>query len=227
MYFLFLSLFAFYTLQLVHSFGTLQLLDRPNYKFCLSSSDTIVIRHIEQLNDCFSMSIDVHKHNNNLVVNFKNRKDVCNYLCIDKCGQVYHESVFYTEDCLLTTSALENIETLSVHRGNYSDFFAADEYYLIALSMQPGDSVERQHTFISLKYTHVTDMEICKLILEPSKSTRPCYTTNDRHDNNKYILRKHYRDYSFWGKLLIFLGITNYVVPTNATYLSYLEYNSQ
>jgi len=228
MYFLFiLFITVFYTPTMVYSYyGTLSPYNRPEYKFCLLSSNTIAVRHFND-DTCESIMFNVHKYNDNLVLNFKNRNYICNYLCIDKCGKVYHESVFYTEDCVLTTSALEHIETLSVHRGNYSDFFAANDYYLTALSMQPGDSVQRQHDLLALKFQYVDKLEMCPLMLEPAKTTHECYTPQTRDDHNKYINRRHYRDYSFWSKLLIFFGVTEYVVPTNATHLSYLEYNTE
>lgn len=225
MYFLFIVLLAVST---VHGYcGTLSPHNRPEHKFCLLSSNTIAVRHFDD-DTCTPIIFNVHKHNDNLVLNFKNRDYICNFLCIDKCGQVYHESVFYTEDCVLTTSALEHIETLSVHRGNYSDFFAANEYYLTALSMQPGDSVQRQHNLLALKFDYIQNTDIlCPLMLEPAKTTHKCYTEQTRDDHNKYINRRHYRDYSFWEKLLIFFGITKYVVPTNTTHmLSYLEYST-
>ncbi|UXX41870.1 fgf-1 [Psilogramma increta granulovirus] len=229
MYLLFVLFFtACSTPTLVYSlYGTLSPYNRPEHKFCLLNSNTIAVRHFNDDN-CEPIMFNVHKHNNNLVLNFKTRnKYLCNYLCINKCGEVYHESVFYTEDCLLTTSALEHIETLSVYRGNYSDFFAANEYYLTALSMQPGDSVQRQQNMLALKFQEIDKLELCPLMLEPSKLTRDCYTPETRDDHNKYINRKHYRDYSFWGKLLIFLGVTEYFVPTNETQLSYIEYNTK
>lgn len=225
MYFLFILFTVCYTPSLVYGYyGTLSPDNRLEYKFCLMATNTIAVRRFDDV-ECKPIMFNVHKHNDNLVLNFKNYNNICNYLCIDKCGQVYHESVFYKEDCLLTTSALEHIETLSVYRGNYSDFFAAHDYYLTALSMQPGDSVQRQHNMLALKFQYVDKRKACPLILEPTKTTHECSEYQTRDDHNKYINRRHYRDYSFWAKLLIFFGAIEYVVPTNSTLLSYMEYN--
>ncbi|ABC61191.1 FGF-1 [Choristoneura occidentalis granulovirus] len=223
MLFNFLSVFIFINYVTCH--GTLHPKIRPSFNFCLKKDDTIAVR-LNDSSDCKKLIIDVHKYNNNLVINFKNSKGICSFLCIDKCGNVYHDSVLYTEDCVLTTAAFENVDTLSVYRGNYSDFFAAQDYYVIPLSMKSGNSIERFYNYLALTFNEISKTKKCNLILTPLKSTKMCTTSYlKRYENMDYIDRKNYQDYSFWNKLLIVLGVKSYVIPKNDTILSYKEYN--
>ncbi|ACZ63548.1 FGF-1 [Pieris rapae granulovirus Wuhan] len=218
--------FCFLLIEIVYCVGTLHPLNRPLYNFCLLTDNNIQIRANDDVS-CKVIEFNIHKYDNNLILNFMNRNRICNYMCIDKCGNVYHDSVFYTEDCKFTTAAIENIETLSVYRGNYSDFFAADTYYTIPLSMKAGDSIERFYNYVALKYNVVNNQQTCKLLLTPSKTSRTCTTVFERRGDLEYIDRQHYRDYSFWNKILIMFGIKHYVVPNNTTLLSYTEYNDE
>ncbi|AAM70267.1 fibroblast growth factor 1 [Phthorimaea operculella granulovirus] len=173
-------------------------------------------------NRCAPIHFNLHKYNNNLVINFKS--GACKFLCIDRCGQLYHNSVFHTEDCLLTTAAFENVDTLSVNRKNYSDFIAADAY-MMPVSFSNGDHMQRMHKYLALEYKIINNNISCPLLLTPSKTTYDCVESSHRYDNIDYKERRHYRDYSWWRKLLIMIGYEAYTVPRNNT-LSFIEYKN-
>lgn len=214
----------YFSLTLVWSLGTLHPLDRPLHNFCLLDNE-IVVRDNNDVN-CRPIEFNVHKHDDNLVLNFKNAAGLCRFLCIDKCGNVYHDSVYHTEDCKMTTAAFDGVETLSVHRGNYSDFVATYMYYPMPLSMSDGDALERLHSNVALKFNQIKDKnDSCTLMLTPSKKTRSCSSTSRRLGDYKYNTRRHYRDYTFWGKLMILFGFTKYEIPSESTLLSRTEYN--
>ncbi|QOD40029.1 fgf-1 [Matsumuraeses phaseoli granulovirus] len=204
--------------------GTLHPANNMDHVFCIHGDNIMVRPKTETM--CSQIEFNVHKHENNLVLNFKTPSGVCKYMCIDKCGAVYYNSVYHTEDCKLTTSSFDTLDTLSVHRGNYSDFVAFNSY-MIPLSYKHGDSLERMYKFVSVKYNEINTKQTCQLMLTPSKTTQSCTETQERRGDLYYNYRKHYRDYSFWNKLLILVGYIHYVIPNNSTALSYIEYNNK
>lgn len=217
-------IFFVFTLAPVYSLGTLHPLNRQSHSFCLMNKGAIQIRRNEDT-VCTPLKVNIHKNDNNLIINFLNSNRVCHFICIDKCGNVYHDSVFHTMDCRLTTASFDNFDTLSVHRGNYSDYVAFTEYYLFPFSMSTGDKIERMYTNLALKYNDIIGQnETCPLMLSPSASTKSCADGVTRY-NYEYNPRKNYNDYSVWQQILILFKYINYVIPKNTTHMSFIEYS--
>nr|AIU36722.1 ORF76 FGF-1 [Cydia pomonella granulovirus]AIU36859.1 ORF76 FGF-1 [Cydia pomonella granulovirus]AIU37283.1 ORF76 FGF-1 [Cydia pomonella granulovirus]QDW81135.1 FGF-1 [Cydia pomonella granulovirus]QGY99466.1 FGF-1 [Cydia pomonella granulovirus] len=212
----------------VDAVGTLTLLDYPSRQICLHRPDNRLSINEISSNDCLRLEINVHHYEHNIVISFLNAKRVCSYMCINKCGEVYYDSVFHTQDCRLTTAAFDGIETLSVHRGNYSDFVATHDFYnFVPVSFKEGDTIERQHSGMVFKYTALSTQQTCALSLTPLMTTKKCTVSTHRYDT-EYKPRRHYKDYSLWRKLLILIGVVEYKVPDEKqTLLSYTEYTNE
>nr|AUF82016.1 fgf-1 [Cryptophlebia leucotreta granulovirus] len=223
---LFATLFTILFPIIIESVGFISLLKYPTRYLCIHRLDNKIYINDASSSDCIRLEINVHKFQNNIVINFLSNKRICRFLCINKCGDVYHDSVYHTDDCKLTTAAFDDIETLSVHRGNYSDFVATHDFYnFVPLSFKEGDSIEREYDGVALKYVSTDNRKTCELSLTPSLSTKVCSESSQRFEND-YKPRKHYRDYSLWKKILIMFGVTKYTTPDEKhTPLSYKEFS--
>nr|UYX49699.1 fgf-1 [Darna trima granulovirus] len=222
---LFFVLTTYFLIGTVQLLGTLHLASRPELAFCVNDQKVIFV-YDKSSTACSVAWFNVHKHNNNLVLNFKYNNE-CQYMCLDRCGSLYYSPIFYSEDCTLTTSAFENIETLSVYRYNYSDFIAFENYNSMHFSMTTGANIERFHYNIGLKYNKTSNNVTCKLSVPVNNNnvTRTCVDYKKRLEHTEYVSRKHYHDYSFWTMLLIKIGLKSYIVPTANFTMSVLEYN--
>ncbi|AAP85701.1 ORF_64 [Adoxophyes orana granulovirus] len=174
---------------------------------------------------CAPLEINVHKYNNNLILNFKKDK-VCNYMCINKCGNVYYDNVFHIDDCLWTTAAFQNMTTLSVHRGNFSDFMAYYNNNLIPISFSYGNNVEKFYANIQLQFDEIKPAKkesMCHLVLTPYKHTKACNNDFGRIQSF-YNDRNNYYNYTWWEKLLILFRLKTITTPNVNETLSYYEY---
>ncbi|AEB00350.1 fgf-1 [Clostera anachoreta granulovirus] len=204
--------------------GTLGPLNRRNYRFCMQD-DVVQIRSHEDTR-CKKIEFNVHARNGHLILNFVHADLTCRYLCVDRCGNVYHDSVYRADDCAFTTAAFDHVDTLSIHRGNYSDFLAVDAYYTVPVSMTNGASMERLYNYLALVYNNASSTVTCNVTTKLSNSVRQCDVSMQRRAEMMYMGRKHHDDYSFWERVLNFFGIKKFVVPDTNVSLSYAEYQA-
>nr|WPN08687.1 fgf-1 [Cnaphalocrocis medinalis granulovirus] len=192
--------------------------------FCITNSNNELT--VGRANHCEKILFNIHNFEKNLIVMFKHTiNKACQYLCIDKCGKLYYSTVISREDCVLTTAAFENIDTLSVHRGSYSDFLAVtNNYYITPMSFKKGDTLNRFYEYIELEYKTIDNTTTCEVTLSPTRSSRECQDSTPPRMNTTYLSRKNYLDYTWFHRALIYLGLKKYVIPTTNT-LSFLEYN--
>lgn len=155
-------------------------------------------------------------------------RGVCHFMCLDRCGYMYYEREFFTEDCKFTTVGMDGVETLSVHRGNYSDFVMHYNYELIPFSMRNGDSRNRLAGMLEMKFRKTTDAWGCSLPYgNNSAPNKPC---GDRFpmEEGEYNPHAGYPGYSLWEKFLFMLGWGRLPVPNEYTQLiATLEYDNR
>ncbi|APO13947.1 FGF-1 [Plodia interpunctella granulovirus] len=173
--------------------------------------------------ECEKLLIDVHKLEHNLIFNVLH-DGTCQYLCISTCGNTYI-SKNYNEDCLWTTSAFDYAQTLSVNRGNFSNFLTTlGSNRLLPFSLHDGARMEMMYYALSMEYVSKSNDTACPFTAPLST---PTMNTNCRYPyfEEKFHTRRYYHDYTFWERLLLFLGITHEIYPLPYSWLSNFEYN--
>ncbi|ABQ52009.1 fgf-1 [Spodoptera litura granulovirus] len=193
--------------------------------FCFKSNSIQLSTKTDR--NCHPIKFNIHTHNNGLVFNFNNDNSTkCKYMCMDTCNDLYHDNVFYEDDCVFTTMAFNSIDTLSINRGNYSDFIASYAYYFLKMSLSSGARMERLKYLIEVKLEEVRGADTstkCSMTTSVFKknSTKICSSTRaepayDQHAN--------YGQITIWDKLLSFLGLYEIKEQKNNQTLRYYDY---
>lgn len=164
---------------------------------------------------CTALMFNTYAHLGGLVMSYRD-KTVCKYLCIDRCGGLYGDEMYHTEDCRFTTMAFDGFDQLSVNRGNRSDFVATSHYDILPLSLRSGASQERLEKHLKLKIKEEKAGNACPIgnVSKNTRTTKECttpYTARparfDSHDG--------YKSFGAWEKFLIFLGVNSVPKPNN------------
>jgi|WetSurMetagenome_2_1015567.scaffolds.fasta_scaffold05787_9 hypothetical protein len=191
------------------------------YYFC-AHNDGVFGLSTPTDHSCVTLKFTAYAHVGGLVLSYRD-KTVCKYLCINKCGVLYGDEMYHTEDCRFTTMAFEGFDQLSVNRGNYSDFVATSHYDILPLSLRHGASQERleKHLKLTVKEEDVTT--VCPLgnVNKNTKTTKECATAY-KSEPRKFDAHDGYKSFSVWEKFLIFVGIDKMPKPNGG--LRLIEY---
>lgn len=196
-----------------------------NLYFCKKTTNSIELSTSTD-STCKTMMFSIHAHSGGLVLNFKD-ETTCKYMCIDRCGQLYYDEMFYTEDCVYTTMAFEAFDQLSVNRGNHSDFIATVHYEIVPFTLRRGAYQERFEPILKLLVKKdTTDTASCAVgnVDKNTKTTKQCTSASHKWESKKFNRIAGYKAYSAWDKFLIFIGWSKVVVPLDEG-LRRMDYN--
>jgi hypothetical protein len=169
---------------------------------------------------CRAIYFNIHPHNGGLVLNFK-FKNKCMHLCLNTCGDIYYDDQFFAQDCVLSTTKFKSIDTLSVDRGNYTDFIATYGYTQFRFSLSAGANLEKLHTFLTLRHIIKTPVagDKCpfKAPIEPLQNNtainKVCNAAVALRYLETFNTHRDYASYTFWDKMLMFFGWQEAVEP--------------
>ncbi|QBQ01618.1 fgf-1 [Hyphantria cunea granulovirus] len=176
--------------------------------FCVEDNGDPGLSTIDD-SKCKAIYFNIHTHSGGLVLNF-NFKNKCRHLCLNTCGDIYYDDQFFTQDCVLSTAKFKSIDTLSVDRGNHTDFIATHGYNMFKFSLSAGASLEKLHTFLTLRHIIKTPGPANKCPLNvPQNNTltnKPCNAATALRSPEAINEHHDYASYTLWDKMLMFFG---------------------
>ncbi|AAS82672.1 ORF66 [Agrotis segetum granulovirus] len=170
--------------------------------FCVQGSNVVVSTKTDKT--CYLAHFSIHAHEGGLVLNFK-YESACKYMCINRCGELYYDEMYHIEDCKFTTMAFKEFDSLSVNRGNYSDFIAFADYNALLYSLKDGDVLGRGETYLKMSLEKSGGAEcILGNVDKNTKITKKCIVKQN-FDSTPFDRHSNY-NFSLWEKFLIMIN---------------------